>query len=241
MRGRVIKRGFGWSLGALVSLCVLPALAGAETRTFLSTVQLTPGSAVATFGPANVFPSGIVVSGVRGKVTKATVTLIGYHSSAPDDADIVLRGPTGPRVMLMSDTCGTHAVFGDDWIFDDSARTFLSDNGPCADGETKRYRPSNYLGNAPEPDDLSSLGGPAPPYKNALSLFNGKSPNGVWNLYADDDNPGIVGFEIPGWALNLRIKPPPTGRRAAALKKCKQKRTAAARRQCRKRAKKLPV
>lgn len=45
-------------------------------------------------------------------------------------------------------------------------------------------------GEAPEPDDLSAGGGPAPPYVNALSFLAGSSPNGAWSLYALDDNSG---------------------------------------------------
>lgn len=45
-------------------------------------------------------------------------------------------------------------------------------------------------GEAPEPDDLSAGGGPAPPYVNALSFLAGSSPNGAWSLYALNDNSG---------------------------------------------------
>ena len=197
---------------ALLLVALLPTVARAETRTFLSTTQLFPSGGALTEGPANVYPSRILVSGLSGTVTKATVTVIGYGSGSPDDADMAITGPNGAKVMLMSDVCGENpdTVQDENWTFDDSAPTFLSNNGPCAPGQSTSFKPSNYLGAAPEPDDLSQGGGPAPPYLNALSFFNGASPNGAWDLFVLDDNPAFNGFGIPGWALTLTVQSPPT-------------------------------
>lgn len=159
----------------------------------------------------------------------------------------------------MSDACGENpnTLAENDWTSDDSAPTFLSNNGPCASGQAASFKPSNYLGSAPEPDDLSQKGGPAPPYLNALSFLSGGSPDGVWSLFVMDDNSfGYVGFTIDAWALTLEVQPlatpplapvvtPPTpkatGKRAAALAKCKTKLTKKARKRCRRKARKLPV
>jgi hypothetical protein len=242
MIGRRIRQGLCCIPMALFGLCLLPALAGAESRTFLNATHLYPSGGAGDFGPANVFPSRIVISGVKGKVTKATLTLIGYDSAFPDDADVLLSRGSGRRVMLMSDTCGGDPIAGENWTFADAAQTFVPNNGPCDNDTKTSFKPSNYLGEAPEPDDLSPSGGPPPPYTNSLSVFNGISPNGVWSLYALDDSSAFgVGFEIAGWALRLNIRPLKTGQRAAALAKCKKKPSVEARKRCRKRAKKLPV
>jgi hypothetical protein len=237
----------------LVLAGLLPTVARAETRSFFNAANLYPTGGAGTAGPANLYPSSIVVSGVPGTVTNATVTVIGYSSSSPDDVDMVITGPNGQQVMLMSDACGANPSTFDDnsWTFDDSAPTFLSNPGPCASGQVTSFRPSNYLGEAPEPDDLSPGGGPPPPYLNAMSFFNGASPSGAWNLFVLDDNAaGFVGFDIAGWALTLDIEPPPviqpaatptmTGQRAAALEKCK-KRRGKARKKCKRKAIQLPV
>jgi hypothetical protein len=242
---------------ALFITALLPAAARAETHTFLNLTQLTPSGGAGTFGPAfPSFPSSIAVSGLSGTVSKATVTLINYHSSSPDDADVVLTGPNGQKVMLMSDACGesnpgmgvSFEAVEENWTFDDAAATFVPNNGPCPTGQTASFKPSNY--EDPSLDDLSTGGGPVGPYLNSLSLLAGGSPNGAWNLFSLDDNAACCfGFGISGWALTLEVQPPAagpaavaaTGQRAAALAKCKGKKTKKARRKCRQKAQALPL
>ena len=236
-------------VGALLLSVVLPAAAGAETRTFVHTENLFPTGGALTEGPANEYPAGINVSGLSGTVTKVTVTLIGLTSASPDDIDAVIVGPNGQKVMLVSDACGVNpnTVTDENWTFDDSASTFISDGGPCADFQDASFKPTNYEN--PDDDDLTPGGGPAGPYLNSLSLLAGGSPDGAWNLFVFDDNPAIHGFDISGWALNLDIQPPATaptapqatGQQAAALAKCKSKKTKKARKKCRQKAQSLPV
>ncbi len=239
---------------ALFIFAVFPAAAGAESRSFVNVFNLFPTQGALTSGPANEFPSTIPVSGVPGTVTKVTVTLIGYTSSSPDDTDALIVGPNGQQVMLMSDACGANptTLEDDNWTFDDSASTFLSDNGPCGSFRDESHKPSNY--EDPSLDDFTSAGGPAGPYLNSLSLLAGGSPNGNWNLFVFDDNASFHGFDFSAWALNLQIQPPPaapaapaapgsqaTGKRAAALAKCKSKKSKKARRKCRHKAQSLPL
>lgn len=247
-------------VAALLLAAALPAAARAETHTFLNTDDLFPIEGADTFGPAVRYPSSIAVAGLPGRITRVAVTLIDLDSSSADDIDMVLVGPNGQAVMLMSDACGEYpsgSLEDEDWTFEDAAPTFVSDSGPCAAAQQASFKPSNYLGAAPEPDDLSSGGGPAPPYLNALSFFNGSSPDGTWNLFMRDDTDGYVGFETRAWALTLEVEPPPagstnlpapaavtqhpTGRRAAALAKCRKKATKRARARCRHHAKSLPA
>jgi hypothetical protein len=231
---------------ALFIFSLFPAAAGAETRSFVNAFNLFPHLGASTHGPANVYPSSIAVSGVAGTVTNATVTLIGLSSASPDDIDAVVVGPNGQQIMLMSDACGVNpsSLEDDNWTFDDSASTFLSDSGPCGSFQDESFRPTNY--EDPSLDDLTAEGGPAGPYLNSLSLLAGGSPNGAWNLFMFDDNNNFRGFSLSAWALNLEIEPPPaapqaTGRRAAALAKCKAKKTKKARRKCRQKAQSLPL
>jgi hypothetical protein len=88
------------------------------------------------------------------------VTVLDLDSTSPDDIDMVVAGPNGQNVMLVSDACGENpnTLKEDDWTFDDAAPTFLSDPGPCSSFQQTSFRPSNYLGSAPEPDDLSPDG-----------------------------------------------------------------------------------
>jgi hypothetical protein len=226
--GKRIRRGLLCAPVALLALGSSAVSANAETHSFTKIGNLSPSEIGATSGPATQYPSSIVVSGLSGTVTKVTATMIGLNSASGDDIDAVLSGPNGQNVMLMSDACG---VFGDytsnNFTFDDAAPGFVSNNGPCLSVADVSLKPSNYLGNAPEPDDLGPSGGPAPPYLNAMSFLAGGSPNGAWRLFMLDDDAGAgVGFDLPAWALTLEVQPPPTvapaNTVAPAAKKCKK-------------------
>lgn len=244
-----------WPLLALLALALLwPALAQADSRTYLNLEGYGPGEDGGTVGAANNYPGTIDVSGVTGTVTKATVTVIelGTHGG---QLDMALVGPNGANVMLMSDACSSTASV-QYWTFDDAAPVFVPSGNCGAPGQRSLVKPTNY--GDPDLDNLAVKGGPAGPYLNSLSAFNGISPNGAWKLFMLDDTAGEVGFEMSGWALNLEIAPPPpapptivtvqvpgppaaTGKRAKALAKCKKKPTAEARKRCRANARKLPL
>jgi hypothetical protein len=74
------------------------------------------------------------------------------------------------------------------------------------------------------------------PYAPGSAFHVAASPPGpTWMSDAGSD----LAFKT--YVLTLAAKPTVTGQRAAALKKCKKKRSKAKRRKCRKKAKKLPV
>ncbi len=222
--------GCGWKNGeldqtaaaglalALLALVALPAGAQAATLTFANPEGFGPSQGAGTGGPATQYPSSISVSGIAGTVTDVNVTLLAMFANA--DTDMVLRGPNGQQVLLMSDACIQGTSPRGNWIFDDSAPGFVSRQGPCSPSFPTQvsFRPSNYLGQpnaddiSVEPDDLSvAPGGPPPPYVNNLAVLAGGSPNGSWDLFVLDDNAGsFVGFEInSGWALTLEVEPTP--------------------------------
>jgi uncharacterized repeat protein (TIGR01451 family)/uncharacterized delta-60 repeat protein len=153
-------------------------------------------------GPALTYPSIINVSGVSGTTLKATVTLSNVTHTFPDDFDILLVGPTGKKVLLVSDVGGGFAISGVNITLDDSASTSLPDSGAIADGV---YKPSNYL-NAPtdssSTNDVFDAPAPAGPYATTLAELVGTNPNGQWSLYVMDDQTGNIG-SIGGWSLSL--------------------------------------
>lgn len=152
-------------------------------------------------GPADPYPTSITVSGATGTVHKVTVTLRNVNHDFPDDMDVLLVGPQGKKVMLLSDAGGNNPLFDVSLTFDDNADDLVPENASFVTGT---YRPSNY----PPTADPMPAPAPGPLYAAAMSVFNGIDPNGVWSLYvADDvfDNGGsqTPGFIADGWTLTI--------------------------------------
>ena len=259
----MLRRGLSVAAAALLVVALAPAAASAATYNFFNTDGLGPSGGAGNYGPANNFPSSTTVAGMTGTVSKVTVTLLDLASGSPDDLDALLVGPEGQQVLLISDACGGlgQGLANDYWTFDDDAAAKLPNAGPCASDQAASFKPSNYVGGTPEPDLFPAGGGIAPPYEETLAAFDGGDPNGPWDLYLNDDDSEVTGFEIQGWLLTLEVEPPPgppaplagppaptppaakkpTGKRARALAKCKGKPTNKARKRCRAKARKLPL
>jgi subtilisin-like proprotein convertase family protein len=134
----------------------------------------------------------INVSGVTGTVTKVTVKLDGLTHTWPDDVDVVLVGPGGQKVMLMSDMGGSYDISNVVLTFSDSVASTLPDSTKILAGT---YKPGNI--------GTETLRAPAPagPYGTSLGVFNGLNPNGAWRLYVGDDAGSDTGSIARGWSL----------------------------------------
>jgi uncharacterized repeat protein (TIGR01451 family) len=165
---------------------------------------------LADTGPATPYPSTILVSGVTTVVHHVTVTLTNVIHFSPDDLDLLLVGPLGQATLLMSDAGGANPAIRTTLTFDDGALSALPDDAPLSSGT---FRPTAY---DPTSDDFPAPA-PAGPFPTSLGLFSGLDPNGVWSLYATDDqveNPG----GIAGWSLNLFVLDPNTDLAIAATR-----------------------
>lgn len=152
---------------------------------------------------ASPYPSTIDASAISGSIQKMTVTLYGVTHAWPDDVDILLVGPFGQSVILMSDAVGTNAnpLNSVTLTFDDSGPS-LPQSGPTPSGI---YKPTDYF-----VGDIFPGPAPAGPYGSTLSVFNGWSASGDWHLYVVDDfYPGDSGL-ISGWSINFTLLPPST-------------------------------
>ena len=148
---------------------------------------------------ASVYPSTITVSGLPRTITDLNVSLNGISHTFPDDLDILLVGPGGQKVMLMSDAGGDSNLNNANLIFDDDPAPPL-DNGAIS---CCRISPSNYNDG---PENMPSPA-PAEPYGTSLSVFDGTDPNGPWNLLIRDDAGGDTGQITGGWSLDISIPP----------------------------------
>lgn len=150
-----------------------------------------------TAGPGNPYPSSIVVSGVDEAVTGVSVKLIGLTHTNPDDLDVLLVGPNGKAVRLMSDCGGSDDVAGLTLTFRDGAAA-LSDSTTLSAGT---FAPSEY------DNETDEFPGPAPGgsfvYDTTLSVFEGTSGNGTWSLYVFDDEAPGSGLIAGGWSITL--------------------------------------
>ena len=163
----------------------------------VSTNGPASGITITDYAPASPYPSVLHVAGLSGKVNKVTVTIIGLQHSYAPDIDMVLVGPQGQNVMLMSDAGGYTSADNVTIKFDDAAVEALPYSTRITNGT---YRPSNYEG----VNDVFPLatGVPVPPYGAQLAAFNGADPNGDWKLFVADDS-ALFGGSIVGWSLTI--------------------------------------
>jgi subtilisin-like proprotein convertase family protein len=154
------------------------AVAVADPTRAAVPVASVPSSA--TDGRATVYPLVREVSGLDGVIEDLDVSLSGVHHEYPRDLDILLVGPGGQSVMLMSDACADTPVVDRDWGWNDQAASPMSAVESCAAGG---YLPTDLQPGETLPD------APAGPYSNRLSVFDDTDPNGEWALYVFDDSP----------------------------------------------------
>jgi subtilisin-like proprotein convertase family protein len=149
-----------------------------------------PGS-----GAATPYPAAIVVSNFPGTVSGISVRLAGISHNNPDDLDVLLAGPGGQKVLLMSDCGGSPNLSAVTFTFTDAAPSALADSSQLASGT---FKPSNY-----GTGDTFNPPAPASPYATSLSAFDGSDPNGTWQLFVMDDTNPTSGNIAGGWTLIL--------------------------------------
>jgi subtilisin-like proprotein convertase family protein len=176
-----------------------PTSISTNTATATSTSPVPAGCNPASItipdsGPGVPYPSNINYSS-GGSVTDVNVTLNDVNHTYPDDVDILLVGPAGQSVILMSDAGGSNDVTDVDLTFDDEATATLPDSAQIVAGS---YDPTNYL-----TGDTFPAPAPGGPYGTTMSVFDGTNPNGNWSLYVVDDLGGDEGQIAGGWCLTL--------------------------------------
>ena len=172
-------------------------------QTFTNNTRINAPVIGNTSGVGSPYPSNINVSGVLGSVTKVTVTLTSFSHTFPDDLDILLVGPTGAKMLLMSDTGGSLDINNITLTFDDAAAGNLPDSTQMSTGT---FRPTNIGAG-----DVFPAPAPAAPYGSTLAGFNGLNPNGTWSLYVVDDTSGDSGAIANGWSLTIQTAPTAAG------------------------------
>ena len=178
-------------LSILAATLALEVCATAATLTFANTGAIS----IPTSGIASPYPSNISTSGFTGLITKVTVSLFGLTHTFPRDIDILLVGPAGQNIILMSDTGVNFNVTGINLVFDDAAANSLPDFAQLVSGT---FKPTNFF----SPDAFPAPA-PTPSSSSLLSFFNGTNPNGTWSLYVVDDTAADSGSISGGWGLTI--------------------------------------
>src|SRR4051794_887455 len=196
MLTRLLTRGLVVLLLASLSLPLAefgtqPALAKSKTKTvtkFFSNVAPITIPGAGTEGPANPYPSQFTVSGLKkGKIKDINVHLNNLSHTFPDDIDILLVATQIPGInsIIMSDVGGDIDAVDVNLVLDDQAPMALPADGPLVSGS---FQPTNIGGN-----DAFDPPAPAPSGLTSLAFFNGKNPNGTWQLFILDDSSNDTG------------------------------------------------
>lgn len=178
------------AVAAFLAVAARPAAAAQ----FVNTAPLAP------VGASSV-SSTIVVSGQPTITTDVNVTLHAISHLFVEDFDVLLEGPTGVRVMVMSDVhCNNvdDPTTGVTVTFDDQASQSAT-GGPLSSGTS--YKPTDLDGSGCDSAGDGVL--PAAPNATTFAAFNGTNPNGTWTLYVADDVATDNGTIAGGWSLDL--------------------------------------
>ena len=157
-------------------------------------------------GAATPYPSNIFVTGAANRLGKVTVQLKNVTHPFSEDIDVLLVGPAGQNLVLLSDAGDspppTHPTTNVTVTFDDAAANpapVSGGLGPANSSQT--YRPTDYDPGA-EVDAFPATA-PAPTSATTLATFNGTNPNGTWSLYVVDDATADAGSIAGGWCITL--------------------------------------
>src|SRR2546426_3882 len=183
----------GGQYSASTSFVVTVTALFTGTKAFTNVAAIT----IPNQGAGTPYPSTIAVSGIGGTISNVTVTLRNLSHTYTRDIDVLLVGPTGQKVIIMSDAGGGGA---------NNVTLTLSDAAAAALPLTAvvsgTFRPTNYVDGSVGGDNFPNPA-PAAPYGATLSAFNGQGANGTWSLYVFDDGPGDQGSLAGGWSLTL--------------------------------------
>jgi subtilisin-like proprotein convertase family protein len=142
---------------------------------------------------------------VSGSITGIAVVLRGVTHPYLADVNALLVGPTGQRVLLLSDV--GRAAANADLTFSDAAGGSV----PAASAvPTGTYTPTDASEDCALAGADDGFPAPAPggAYGSALNAaFLGTDPNGDWKLFLTDDCQGDSGQLASGWSLEIATGP----------------------------------
>ena len=195
----VVSPGFGTS--ASIRSFRLGAQSG-DPVTFTNSAALTiPAGAPGTTNGASVpYPSTITVAGLSGMKT-LKVRLNQLSHTSPNNIDMLLVGPGGQKMEILSDQGGTNSISNVDLTLSDSAATIVGSTIVTGDFKpTADAGQDGFVSPAPAPIYLIAGPGGTATLTSAYGT-NGSAMNGDWKLFVMDDTAADVGMMAGGWSL----------------------------------------
>ncbi|MBW4418621.1 MAG: DUF4347 domain-containing protein [Myxacorys californica WJT36-NPBG1] len=154
-------------------------------------------------GRSDLYPAPIKVEGLLGTIQKVTVTLKGLSATRANNLDIWLEGPQGQRVILLSDAADSSPISNLTLSFADGQFPDALALSPLQNNNT--YRPTNNsVTNDPDPTEFT---GAQTSFSQIIGL-DGKTLNGDWKLYVQDDtdsgtDDANFGSLLNGWSITF--------------------------------------
>ena len=171
-----------------ILLSLLAALIPTATARAQGPIQ--PATAGGGFGFTDTTATASKIVVTSPYVVTDVDVVVHLHHAYPQDVNLMLQGPSGIRVPLISSSCGGHdnaLATGTTFGFDDEAHTFPSVSGTCPEAT---YRPSG-----------SSFPGFTATAAR-LSAYDGSPAGGDWYLIGYDDQAGDTGA-VESWSLKV--------------------------------------
>ena len=183
---------------AVSSVTALARCAPAGAATYVG-AGITIADSASPPTASSPYPSTVTVSGEAAIVTSVSVRINGLTHPFPDEIDLLLVGPGGQTVLLVSDA-GATAETNESFTVRDDALGQL----PPGSGLGGTFRPTDI-----DDGDADVFPGPAPagPFGTSLSALSSSGANGTWSLYAVDDSADDAG-SIASWELRFSSRDP---------------------------------
>ncbi len=188
----------------LSAIALVATVQSSGAQTFTNAMSIAVPAAATLQGPASPYPAGINVSGAGSQLTSISVTVSNFTHPYPADVDVLLVGPQGQNVMLMSDVGTFFPVAGLNFTFNNTASMSMPSGSMLTSGT---FAPTNF-----DPvGDVDGFPAPAPlvgPYGSTFAPFLNTDPNGTWSLYIVDDVAGNSGQFAGGWSMTITTAGP---------------------------------
>ncbi|MFN5946619.1 MAG: tail fiber domain-containing protein [Phycisphaerae bacterium] len=177
------------TLNRAASLATLLIAAAAPAQTFTNSGSIS----IPSSGPADPFPSSILVSGVAQPVAAIRVTLRGVEHSYPSDVAVAVRSPAGNYYLLATGVGSSTDVSNADITFASDALQPIGSTLQAGTFLPTRGFDRDFSGAVP---DSSAM----PLGFGNLSVIQ---PNGTWSLFVIDDVGGDDGSIASGWSISF--------------------------------------